>query len=330
MPLPFEKRLNEWILDAKSGPEIQEVNLRIRQLEERLFSSYEPTKGPYPDFASRLGDWIDNLSDEDEQKALLKLVVHIFFLGPKEIDHMYRVAFNTCIAKWLIEQSKVMLDSPYAGEQLQTALRHTWICPITDSMRINAFYHLNNIPGRDYRPDWRSLQLFGDVNKIRNFIKVERIQRLVLLEDFVGTGEQIAPTVRFAATKFDKMPILIVPLVLCPSGLQLLARYRSVLANLQFSSVLDLGSKDFLCKLPSDGEPAIFANVRSIVESHYSLLFRGIKRVADLGKLYGPFGFNDTGGLVVLWTNCPDNTLPAIHHNNPPSWKPLFPRASRV
>ena len=44
---------------------------------------------------------------------------------------------------------------------------------------------------------------------------------------------------------------------------------------------------------------------------------------------YGPFGWRRTGGLIVLHTNTPNNTIPLIH-NNSRTWKPLFKRHKRI
>jgi hypothetical protein len=38
-----------------------------------------------------------------------------------------------------------------------------------------------------------------------------------------------------------------------------------------------------------------------------------------------PFGYEDSGELIVTCHNAPNNTLPLIHHKAP-LWKPLFRR----
>ena len=40
------------------------------------------------------------------------------------------------------------------------------------------------------------------------------------------------------------------------------------------------------------------------------------------------FGFEETGAKVVMFSNCPNNTLP-IFHAETSSWTPLFPRVNR-
>ena len=48
----------------------------------------------------------------------------------------------------------------------------------------------------------------------------------------------------------------------------------------------------------------------------------------DAGKPYTPFGYKRTGGLVVMHSNTPDNSLPVIHHESD-TWAPIFKRHSR-
>jgi hypothetical protein len=43
------------------------------------------------------------------------------------------------------------------------------------------------------------------------------------------------------------------------------------------------------------------------------------------------FGFMETGSSFVSYSNCPNNTLPMVHHQPVTGgWKPLFPRSARV
>jgi len=41
-----------------------------------------------------------------------------------------------------------------------------------------------------------------------------------------------------------------------------------------------------------------------------------------------PFGFKGTGALVVMYSNCPNNSLPVLH-NESEEWSALFPRIPR-
>ncbi|HWY69467.1 MAG TPA: hypothetical protein VNX88_12430 [Terriglobales bacterium] len=320
-------KLQRWIMSLPDGPMFQTINEHVEHLAEELYCEYEPTKGPYPDFWQRFEDWLDNGDDETKQQSLFRLMPSLFFIGPKELDNLYRVAFNCNITAWLIDQLSLTLDDVALSSKVTEALSHTWFCPLTDSMRINAFYHLNHISGRDHRPDWLSLAVLADPAKVDTFVSSKKIERIVLLEDFVGSGSQIEPAIKFAGSLSSRLPTLIVPLVICPAGVDAARAWETSFNNVQVRPVLELRRLDFLTRAPQTDEPTDHAVFRDLAIDSFSKLLAG--KTAQEAKIYGPFGFDDTGGLVILATNCPDNTLPLIHHGSV-TWKPLFPRASRI
>jgi hypothetical protein len=322
MSQPLEEKINAWTRDKSFGPLIQEVNGKVLLLEQELFEEYEPTRGPYPSFRTRLAAWLDNIVDESSQRSLFQLVPHLFFLGPRELEVLYRVAFHTQIARWLIDQIGLTFDQASPENSLQQAVARSWFCPITDSMRINAFYHLNHISGRDFRPDWRSLRQFGSEDKIRRYLTDQGIDRIVLLEDFIGSGDQMKKAVEFAVT--FGTPVLVVPLVICPIGAQVGQLLSSQNPTVTFSPVISLQEAAFITAAARPNEEPLFGELRLIAID----MFNGLPADEQV-DVYTAFGFRGTGSLVVMYTNCPDNTLPLVHHNSA-AWKPLFPRASRL
>jgi hypothetical protein len=308
------------------GAQIQSANNHIEQLAADLYEEYEPTRPPGPSFLQRLEAWVDNVAEDDEQRTLFEFVPHLFFIGPREMEILYRVAYNVNIARWLIEQISLPLDAADADVRLKAAISQTWFCPITDSMRINWFYHLNHIAGFDYRPDWRSLSHFGSTDKIKGYLRTNHIKRVVLVEDFVGSGSQMQDAVQFAASL--QIPALVTPLIICPDGERIGESLPSLYTHISFSPVLSLPDSLFIRPLPFAGEPTLYPRIRDLALRRYDRLKCGLQP-DEIAKLYGPFGFRDTGGVVVMYTNCPDNTLPLIHHTSG-GWSPLFPRASRL
>jgi hypothetical protein len=323
----FQKKIDTWKMSLETAAEIQAVNEQVDQLEMELYCDYEPTKGPYPNFWQRLEKWVDSAKTQTNQQNLCRLMQHIFFVGPRELDSLYRVAFNSHVARWLVEKKDIRLDDPAAPQKLKEAVKHTWFCPLTDSMRINAFYHLNHLSGRDYRPDWLSLQNFAESHKVDAYIASEQIESLVLLEDFVGSGIQVDPAVNFVGSLPSKTPALILPLVVCPTGVKAGIEWERQYANVTCRSVLALNQRDFLTAIPQAEEPAEFADFRQLAVNTFDDVLGGETEIE--AKVYSPFGFDGTGGLIVLATNCPDNTLPLIHHSSR-TWSALFPRASRI
>ena len=202
---------------------------------------------------------------------------------------------------------------------MNSRVERTWFCPITDSMRINSFLKLNNLRGHDYRPDWRSLVEFGDPGKVTAYIARESILGIVLLEDFVGGGSQMTSAIEWAANYVPHLPILVVPLVCCPAGVEqgktLASRYK----NVTFSPVLKVREPLLLKSSSQLGEPAIFRKARDLITAEQHRLDEWHS---------APFGWDGVGAIISLFTNCPDNTLPIIFHSGP-AWEALFPRLRR-
>lgn len=327
---PINDKVDLWSRGDISEPPIgfENISSFIDFLATYLFYYYEPANNPnHPEFYDRLNAWLNNTDNEEYQKTLFRLVPHLFYIGRDEFDSLYRTAFNFNFAKWLIDVENIQLDDDEAHNKLQDAIKVTWFCPITDSMRINAFYHINQIHnGFDYRPDWCSLYKFGSDKKIIEYINEIGIKYLVLVEDFVGSGSQIEEAVRFAASLENNIPILLMPLITCPKGkntLDILAQ----LPNVSSSPVICIPDDTFITDVPVNEERDLFSYVRDmIIDLHFQVC--GYTAWPH-PKPYSPFGYCDTGGLVVMYSNCPDNSLPIIHHNHD-TWKPLFPRLTRV
>jgi hypothetical protein len=324
----LEERFQEWILTDPDSYDLIQTNARIVKFADVLYSEYEPTRGPYPDFWQRLEAWLDNVNDEADQKTLFKLLPQLLFIGPREFDSLYRVAYRNGFVRWIIDLQTLNVKATDLDSQVATAVQSTWFCPITDSMRINAFYHLNRVTGRDFRPDWRSLAQFGSEDRINAFMSTEGISRLVLLEDFVGTGSQIYDAVDFAGRLTPSIPILVIFLVTCPAAVTTIRTLQSNYPHITFAPVLTLRDNDFIIDPPEPNEPPLYADIRKIATATFDRLKAGLSP-QELGQLYAPLGFGSTGGLIVLYTNCPDNTLPLVHRKSN-EWHALFPRASRL
>ena len=313
------------------GPIIQEANLQVRQLEKELYAEYEPMRGAHPDFNQRAEGWLGNFEgDEERQQLLFRLLPKLFFVGPREFESLYQTAFNHQFAVWLIDQLGVTFDDVDCETKIRDAVKHTWFCPITDSMRINSFYHLNGVEGQNYRPDWLSLARFGSVEKVEKYIKRKKIERIVLLEDFVGNGGQINRGVLFAARLPSAIPILVVPLVICPAAKEFRREIQEAFGHVRIAPVLELPEKEFVTKDPVPDEDELISKWRELSIEVADRLRAGLssEQLRQANK-YIPLGWRGTGALVVLYTNCPNNSLPIIFHKSE-SWRPVFPRSARA
>lgn len=329
MPNAVIERIHSWYSDVVAGEEIQEVAVLVQQLVDELYSKYEPTVGPNPHFWHRLDGWLNTNLTEAQQKLLFQLIPHIFFVGPDEFYSLYRSAFNGPIARWLIDEVAVTFADLKIEAKLKDAVASTWFCPITDSMHISSFYHVNHISGYQLRSDWQTLAEFKNEKQVTTFVKANRIERIVLLEDFVGSGSQVADALSFACHLPSKTPVLFVPLLICEGGSAMARGIESMFPQFRFDPVLSIRENQCLLETASLGEPTIFAQLRDVILDSFPFVIDGLSP-HDLAKLSdGPFGFAKTGSLVVLHSNCPDNTLPLVHQLSK-TWTPLFPRASRL
>jgi hypothetical protein len=92
--------------------------------------------------------------------------------------------------------------------------------------------------------------------------------------------------------------------------------------------LLQIEEIGFIQKGQVAGEDALFTATRELINRIHLTVSNGVVPNPFI-KPYGPFGFADTGALVVMHSNCPDNTVPIIHHSSD-TWDPLFPRSSRI
>ena len=190
MTIKLMERFKAW--DAiENDPDLESGSLSlVLYLAKKVYSDYEPS-GLRP-FMLRLDKWLGNVATDADQKVLISLLSHLFFAGRGEFESLYRSTL-TNVYRWLAEVTAADISDPHLDGVLNAELRRTWICPITDSLRINSFLKINGISGHDHRPHWRSLAKFGDVSKIQQYIDDNLIKRLVLVEDFVGSGGRLSP-----------------------------------------------------------------------------------------------------------------------------------------
>lgn len=329
-----EMMVNNWAEKyAASGDkarrdEIRATLRRLRFLEKKLFAYYEPSLPPNPNYWQRLTDWLQTFPSDDDREVALKLAGNLYFIGQKEIEAMHRAAYFGQIRRWLIDAFRLNLIDVDLSAKLERSTRETWFCPITDSMKINTFFHANNIPSQiNHRPDWHSLAKFGDSKRILDYIEMKGIKAIVLLEDFIATGSQAIKAIQYAANlrPGNPIPVLVVPLVLCPQGVAMF-KAAALPAHVTIEPVLQLENHHFVSEHAAASSP--YDCFRLLAERTYVQVCGGVAAGGNTSP-YHPLGFGRTGGLVVLGTNTPDNTLPLVHWKSA-TWKPLFPRHSRV
>jgi hypothetical protein len=228
---------------GESSPFIEDDDVEtVMDLSERLFDDYEPD-AIYP-FLLRLEKWIGNVESDDDKKVMVSLLSNVFFSGRDEFESLCQSVFSN-IQSWIIKIQSLSIESENVNAEIAKELKRTWICPITDSLRINAFLKVNKLEGHVLRPDWRSLKRFSDIAKIIDFCKKENICRIALLEDFIGSGVQSKSVIRFACETFPEFQIFFAPLIICPSGDLVALELEHEFENLTYEPGLVLPAKHF-------------------------------------------------------------------------------------
>jgi len=318
---------------------------------QRHFSQYLPALGADSlDYEGRLELWLHNVTDEGHKRSLLELAAEILFFTREDFLKLHQSALYGPIKKWIIE--KLNLD--LLGSDLSSIIddeihNHTWFCSLTDSMPIADFYHANNLAGTTHRPDCRSLARFGDLNEIDHFMQQHRIngqikplKRIVVLEDFVGSGTQMNEVERQFSTPMgvqnltvfeflDAIPsapeILFVPLIICPEGLGNARITEAKLGGrLTVDPVLQITQADLINTQNHFAAGTLEAIIKDLAQATYPQV---VGNGASHPRPYEKHGFHDTGAKIVMFSNTPANTLPLIHHKSN-TWEPLFRRSARV
>lgn len=334
--------VKQWSLEGRlpigatpdSDETFEDILRQIDFMIEHAYSRYVPAMYSHhaPVFQDRMVAWMQNagLSDQD-QVAFFQLVLRVAYFSFDDFLSLYRTAYSNQISRWVWEDAGLKMGMFDFSAQLENERsKHTWYASVTDSLIISEFYHANSITGVKCRPNFLTLKELGNPAQIKNYTNTHGFRRIVLLEDFVGTGLQGLEIVEWALANSD-VPILFCPMLICPDGFK---RFSDLAANsggrLKIAPVVTLGDSVFLSTFEAPDDlmhyvSALSARIHSEVEG----------TCAAGTPPYSPHGFHltgdsHTGATVVMFSNTPDNTIPLVHFNSENSdWVPVFPRVSR-
>jgi hypothetical protein len=296
---------------------------------EYRYWQFTPTQAGLQPFSQRLWEWLQNDGlTRDDIGALLRTVPEIQFVDRDDMMTLYRAAYDGPIMRWLMDVLEVRFALPlrdvFVG--LYDAIESTWFCAITDSFDIAQFHHANHVAGKDQRPPWRVLKTFGDPLLIRAYMQKEGVERLVLLEDFVGSGTQVSGPLSFAGKMLPDWDILFVPLIITTDGLKRVRDAVISMPRVRIEPVFVIPAHVQVREQAAVNEPQFVSALRPIILKTFDRVKE--PRPPDAEPLVEPFGFGKLGTLLVLHTNCPNNTVPLIWRRAP-EWNALFPRVTR-
>lgn len=307
----------EWALATGASTKLRANERLIRFLGEWLFPDYHP----FPekaDFWERLFVWLDHIgpcdSRNDDQHAMFDFVPHLLFAAERDLTSMYRAAYDGPIRRWLIEQGDFMLDDSDLDAKLEKLRRDTWFGSLA-GMDIAGFCRVNRIFPQSYRPEFRFIAEFCNPAGVKQWLQSEGYERIVVVEDMVGTGEQFEealPALRGVGGT-DPINVLFVPLFIPPQGFKFVCKQleKPEHQHITCQPMIVLPESVLIRRDAHDDESEDIRRFREVILRHGNANF-------GIG--------DDYGTLVLSFLNCPDNVPPIVHS---PADTALFPRASR-
>ena len=332
----FRQLLGRWCgEEGDEASKFARIRSRVDFLEKVLFEKYAPVQvGIHGKFGLRLAQWVGGTDDEDYQKALYLLLGHLTFFGQEQMKAGHSTAFSRNVLSWLADVEQVDFFDPSAEHKIRQAVNETAFTEITDSFRLNDFLRENNLAGHSTRYTWEQDLDRWNAEEFESHVmgydrdtgSAEK-KHLVLFEDFVGTGTQMATAVNYACSLTRRYNLLLCPIVICPKGAELARDLANRHENLVFEPVLELPESAFITRHPRDGEPDDYRLIRPALEALHPKVCGTPNSWAQKTP---PYGYKDTGAIFCKYDNCPDNTVPVVHHKSDRGWEPLFFRTSRV
>jgi hypothetical protein len=273
-------------------------------------------------FIYRLKKWIDNFDDENDKKYGFQLLQWLIFIDDKQVQSLYRDAYRSKVVPWITYRTFKIHDflAPDYQHKLIKLLRNYKLCSITESFNLPFFKQINSLVGLP------KMEVIGENrNIIRQKVKMwtkEKINGLIIFEDIVGTGKQALRVLREVIENCPKSwDNLFIPLIVLTDGASRMVNAK--MKQIHIDPVLIIPATCCLKNLPETDEPTEFKGIRSIVKKYTSRVNESLHPYDDAPL--DPFGYENSGSVIVTSHNTPNNTLPLIHHRAP-DWLPLFRR----
>ncbi len=291
-------------------------------LGKALYADFERDGAPgVRPFLSRLEDWVLGAPDDDNRRKLFEMLFYIRFVARQEMHCLYQSAYRGNIIRWLMNRANIPM-TPDWEEELDGPLRTLWIGSASDSFHLDSFFHVTEAKSLTARrPAWLDIAEFGTPDRVAAHMDRHGLERIAVLEDFVGTGTQIRPALEFLLDLPNSPEILV-----CPMFSTALAfdRLKDLLTSpkITYDPVALLSGSNLMPEILNYPEPPEFAAFRRCIEELHSLVGHPVSTALS------PYGFGRMGALLVQFGNTPDNCPPVIW-NDSDRWRSLFPRKRR-
>ena len=313
------------------APYFLEIRALTDFLGQVLYAEYEPVGvGAQGEFDVRLAEWIGSAKSETDRRALYLLLGRLVFLGREQMMAGYRTAYSRNIASWLMDVEGLPFFDGGTEAKLSSAVEATAFTEITDSFGLGNFLKWNNVAAHGLRFTWEQHLSTWDpdafIQDVMHSGAGTPRRYLVLLEDFVGSGSQMAEAVNLACSLTKVERVLLCPIVICPDGADCARSMVKGHDKLDYSPVMELPEEAFISDVAIPDEHEHHGLIRKALLSLHALV-RGTP--GSWPQATSAFGYKDTGAVFCKFDNCPDNSVPVLHHRSDLGWSPLFLRTAR-
>lgn len=276
-------------------------------------------------FPTRLERWFSNVTTRPEKRSLFHLLENILFVDDRQFLALNRLAFREIVCRWLVGENPARFEllNPAFYATAAQRLRSYSLFSITESAEPHRFVTDNLLAGN-------RVEVLGEDVKVGREKVLANLtnstEGVIVIEDLVATGTQAACVLRMLTeTAMCRRPVLFVPLIAMEAGIAMITHEVGE-ERLEIRPVMKLGNESRVAPTAQPGEPRESNTIRAIVKKTRRRVLA--RNPGEPDPPLSPFGFRETGSLLVTCRNAPDNSLLLIHRKTP-VWNPLFPRVTR-
>lgn len=294
------------------------------------------------DFPHKLERWIEQFDTEKEKKLALLVASKITFVTEEQFRQLQEVCFQEKLRFLLLnriisENGLQCYDYDSASSYFDSKLEQCLFAPLTDSARINQFFHVNKLDDHS-RLALRSLDIFVHPELMKRSDIVEPLNVyykdkpiLIILEDYCGSGKTISSDL----LRIIRLYPCFSTIIFCPymitewaeRALYRIVRKRA--PEIEFRIIYGMRlSEKMRCFFKTS---ALFSENEQvelkILCKKYHQRYFAEHRFIGKPKAF-PFGYRNLQLLLVTQSNCPNHTLPIIWCTDK-GWFPLFQRVQR-
>jgi hypothetical protein len=339
------------------------------KLLEALDRIYDLRFQPYPNddlpnFIEKLRRWLAQFPANDKRTAFL-LASRIVFVTQRQFESLQRRLYMSFVRRHLLDciiRDRGLKKFDYIGASpyLASEMDATIFVSNSDSSHLNSFVHRNSA----YFTDQTNRRLVGpeltfwiypakrsqlgppDVTLTARQFETKVLatdsllankRRLIIIEDFSGSGSDLMQSLMLLnQSKLPLKEIVVAPVIATDRAFNELTACCQSLSSRRYTMMAAYVLREELCcfdgrrKSYLDGQEPILdfsPLVKQLSEDMYNQHFAGgSSGIAPEHR----HGFGQLALAFVMFSNCPDNSLPILWKQTETWPHALFHRASRV